>query len=115
MAFGLKDLVAFNGTALADGAVDGTHPCATCQGPHTFLQRTCEKFIEAFVMSGVWMSGLAHVDVVAFDKTLDDPGGDCAPLGTGHAARQAGHGQLGHQVLRYHRQLIGHSGSLDSD
>jgi hypothetical protein len=35
-------------------------------------------------------------------------------LSTGHAARQTGHGLLGHEVLRQYCQLIGHASSLVS-
>ena len=114
MALGLKNLIVLNGAALTDGPIDWAHPSAVGQWSHAVLKGAREKLIEAFVMRRIGMNGLCHVHVVAFDKALNDPGGERAQLGTGQTAGQAGHGQLGHQVLRQHRQLIGHAGSLGS-
>ena len=87
MTFGLKDLVFVNRATLADGTVHWANPGTGCHRAGTVLQWAREKFVEAFVMCGIRVNRLVHVDLVALHKALDHPRGETAPFGTGQAAR----------------------------
>ena len=105
---GLHQPLTIQRADLADGAIDRTQPPRVGQRAGTGLQRAGEERIEARVLRDVGLGRLGHVHAIAADEPADQPRRPLAGFGTGNAPSQRSEGLLGQQVLRQHRQAIGH-------
>jgi hypothetical protein len=110
VAFGLEDLVALDSTELADGPIHRADPPGIGQRACTGLQWPGEKIIERGIALDAGIGGLFHVHAVTGHKPADHGMGECTAPGTCQSASEHSQRPLGQQVLRQHRESVGHFG-----
>ena len=101
VALGLEDLIALDGTELADGAVHRAQQVGTGrERARAADQRAREEFVEAAVGRGVGLHRFEQVDAVVTREPLDDGCRGRPTLGARERAHQVRQCLLGQQVLQ---------------
>ncbi len=108
VALGLENLVAVDGTELADGAIDRADEVGIGLRPGAILERPREEFVEALVAGDVRIGCLGHIDVVTTDEPADDAGCQSAGLFRRQLAGEDGQRLFRDQVLGQDGKAVGH-------
>jgi hypothetical protein len=115
MAFGLENLVVFDGAKLADRAIDRAEKSGVGKRPRTGTQRSGEELVEAPVAGRIGIDGLAQVDAVALNEPADDTGREAAGFTLGELAGDCGQSLFGQKVLGQYGKTVGHDWACGSE